>query len=148
MKGLEIDMKSQTVCDRKRRSFLKLSGLLGLGAATATLLPTEKAEAFLFGKNEYKVTKTRLAMGTFVAMTAIHPSRDEAEHAIGLAFEEIDRLNALLTRFGNGSPLAKLNASGKLERPPLEIQELVASSLFCSRTSSTDSAPLGSPSWS
>ena len=38
-------------------------------------------------------------MGTFVAMTAIHPSRDEAEQAIGLAFKEIDRLNAMLTHF-------------------------------------------------
>ena len=32
-------------------------------------------------------------MGTFVAITAIHSSRDEAENAIGLAFEEIDRLS-------------------------------------------------------
>jgi len=121
---------SQTVCDQKRRSFLRLSGLLGLGAASAALLPVEKAEAFLFGKNEYKVTKTRIAMGTFVAMTAIHPSRDEAENAIGLAFEEIERLNALLTRFESSSAVGELNASGKLAGPPREIQELVARSLY------------------
>lgn len=123
----------QTVCDQKRRSFLKLSGLLGLGAASAALLPAEKAEAFLFGRNEYKVTKTRLAMGTYVAMTAIHPSRDEAENAIGLAFEEIDRLNAMLTRFESSSPVGELNASGKLMAPPREVQELVARSLYYNR---------------
>jgi thiamine biosynthesis lipoprotein len=124
---------SQTVCDQKRRSFLKLSGLLGLGAASAALLPAEKAEAFLFGKGEYKVTKTRLAMGTYVAMTAIHSSRDEAENAIGLAFEEIERLNGVLTRFESSSPVGELNASGKLVAPPREVQELVARSLYYNR---------------
>lgn len=134
MKGLETDMKTSTTqCDQKRRSFLKLSGLLGLGAASMALLPAEKAEAFLFGKNEYKVTSTRLAMGTYVAMTAIHPSRDEAENAIGLAFAEIERLNTLLTRFESSSPVGELNASGKLVAPPREIQELVARSLYYTR---------------
>lgn len=127
-------MKNATTnCDQKRRSFLKLSGLLGLGVASAAMLPMEKAEAYLFGKNEYKVSKTRLAMGTFVAMTAIHSSQDEAENAIGLAFEEINRLNALLTRFESSSPVGELNASGKLIAPPIEVQELVARSLYYNR---------------
>lgn len=124
---------SQTVCDQKRRSFLKLSGLLGLGAASAALLPAAQAEALLFGKNEYKVTKTRIAMGTYVAMTAIHPSQDEAENAIGLAFEEIERLNALLTRFESSSPIGELNAGGRLVAPPHEVQELIARSLYYNR---------------
>lgn len=127
-------MKTQeTRVDQKRRSFLKLSGLLGLGAASAALLPAEKAEAFLFGKKEYKVTKTRLAMGTFVAMTAIHTSRDEAEQAIGLAFEEIDRLSAMLTHFESNSPVGAFNASGKIEQAPSEVVELVARSLYYTR---------------
>lgn len=124
---------SMTCCDQKRRSFLKLSGLLGLGAATAALLPMDKAEALLFGKNEYKVTRTRVAMGTYVAMTAIHSSRDEAENAIGLAFEEIERLNAMLTRFQTSSAVGELNASGRIVKPPREMQELVARSLYYNR---------------
>ncbi len=123
----------ETPCDQKRRSFLKLSGLLGLGVASAALLPSEKAEAFFFGPNEYKVTETRLAMGTFVAMTAIHSSRDEAEQAIGLAFEEIDRLNAMLTNFVKSSPIGSFNATGKLEQAPQEVLELVARSLYFNR---------------
>ena len=51
------------VCDHKRRSFLKLSGLLGLGAATATLVPVEKMESLLLKKNMYKVSKTRHSDG-------------------------------------------------------------------------------------
>lgn len=106
---------------------------MGLGAASAALLPAEKAEAFLFGRKEYKVTKTRLAMGTFVAMTAIHPSRDEAEEAIGLAFEEIDRLNTMLTHYEKTSPIGSLNGGGKLEAAPQEVLELVARSLYYNR---------------
>ncbi len=121
---------SENHFDQKRRSFLKLSGLLGLGAVSATMLPAENAEAFLFGKKEYKVTKTRLVMGTFVAMTAIHPSRDEAEQAIGLAFEEIDRLNAILTHYENSSSIGSFNAKGRLENAPQEVLDLVARSLY------------------
>ena len=121
---------SETLFDQKRRSFLKLSGLLGLGVASASLLPAEKAEALFFGPKEYKVTETRLAMGTFVAMTAIHPSRDEAEQAIGLAFEEIDRLNAMLTHFEKSSAVGSFNAAGKIEQAPQEMLDLVARSLY------------------
>ncbi len=125
-------MKKQATdsIDQKRRSFLKLSGLLGLGVASATVLPAESAEAFLFNKKEYKVTKTRLAMGTFVAITAIHPSRDQAEQAIGLAFEEIDRLNAILTHYEKSSAVGSLNASGRLQAAPSEVTDLVARSLY------------------
>ncbi len=127
-------MKNQeTQFDRKRRSFLKLSGLLGLGAASAALLPAEKAEALLFGSKEYKVTKTKLAMGSFVSMTAIHPSRDEAEEAIGLAFEEMDRLNKILTHYEASSPVGSLNGSGKLEAAPQEVLDVVARSLYFHR---------------
>ena len=117
-------------CDQKRRSFLKLSGLLGLGVAGAALLPVEKAETLLFGRNEFKSSKTRLAMGTFVDMTVFHPSRDEAENALGLAFAEVDRLCAMLTRYGNSSPVVELNTLGKLENTPEEINEIVARSLY------------------
>lgn len=123
-------MKNQKSFDKKRRSFLKLSGLLGIGVASSALLPTENAEAFLFNRKEYKVSKTRIAMGTYVSITAIHPSRDEAEQVIGEAFEEISRLNLLLTRFDNSSPVAELNTTGKLEHMPPEVSELLARSLY------------------
>lgn len=117
-------------CDQTRRSFLKLSGLLGIGAASAALLPVSNAEAVLFGKKDYKVSKTRLTMGTFVAITAIHSSRDEAENVIGMAFEEIDRLSAQLSRYNANSPVAQLNYNGSLPNSSLEVLEIVARSLY------------------
>jgi thiamine biosynthesis lipoprotein len=113
-----------------RRSFLKLSGLVGFGSLAAFLLPAESADAFLFNKKEYKVTKTRLSMGTFVAMTAIHPSKDQAEEAFGLAFDEVYRLSALLSRHSPSSPVSSLNNTGLLEDSPAEVQDVVERSLY------------------
>lgn len=121
---------TQDLCDQPRRSFLKLSCLLGLGAATSALIPTGRAEALLFSKNEYKVSETRLAMSTFVSITAIHSSRDEAENAIGQAFEEINRLVGLLTRYDSTSPVYQLNQNGSLSQPPPELVEVVERALY------------------
>lgn len=123
-------IKRQDAFDQKRRSFLKLSGLLGLGMASAAALPAENAEAFLFDKKDYKISKTRLAMGTFVAMTAIHPAKDQAEEAIDLAFAEIDRLSMVLSHYEKSSAVGTLNISGRLEQMPKEVSELVARSLY------------------
>jgi len=118
------------LCDQQRRTFLKLSGLLGLGAASAALLPTPQAEAVLFGPKEYKVSETRLSMGSFLSITAMHPSRDEAQHAIGLAFDEVGRLGKLLSRHDASTPLAHLNRTGALPQGQMEVVEVVARSLY------------------
>ena len=131
MKKLTVTTNS---CNQQRRSFLKLSGLLGLGVATsAALLPAEKAEALLFGKDEYQVQRTKLLMGSFLAITAFHPSRDRAEQAVGLAFDEIDRLCRLLSRHDAATPVAQLNQTGSLKGAPLEVLEVVARSLAYNR---------------
>ena len=120
-------------CNEQRRSFLKLSGLLGVGAAATAVLPVAKAEAVFFGKQEYKVTDTRLIMGSYFNITAIHSSRDQAQHVIGLANEEIDRLCKLLSRHDSATPLSQLNASGSLKSAPAEVLEVVARSLYLNR---------------
>lgn len=119
-----------TTKHQNRRSFLKNSALLGLGATAATVLPAASAEALWFSKKEYKVSKTKLGMGTYISMTAIHPSKDEAQEAFGLAFAEIDRLNSLLSRYNSSSPIAALNSTGTLKDAPIEVLELVARSMF------------------
>ena len=119
-----------TTNQQNRRSFLKKSALLGLGATAVTVLPAVSAEALWFDKKEYKVSTTKLGMGTYISMTAIHPSKDEAQEAFGLAFAEIDRLNTLLSRYDASSPIAELNRTGSLQDAPIEVLELVARSMF------------------
>lgn len=123
-------------CDHKRRSFLKLCGLLGLGSAGATLLPAEQAEALLFGNKEYKVSTTKLAMGSFLAITIVNPSKDEAENAMGLAFDEVDRLSKLLSRHDASTPVAHLNQTGRLADAPPEVLAVVNRSLYYHRLTS------------
>lgn len=114
--------------DIDRRSFMRISGLLGLGLATASFLPST-AEAVKFNRQNYKVSKTRLAMGTFVSMTLVHPSKDQAERAMGLAFEEIDRLTRTMSRFDQTTAVAHLNKEGLIRDVPPEMAFVLSKSL-------------------
>jgi FAD:protein FMN transferase len=111
-----------------RRVFLKTSGLLGLGLATATMLPL-RAEALSFDKRMVKVSQTKLAMGTFVSMTLLHPSKDQAEEAMALAFNEVQRLEQLLSRYDKTTPVYQLNREGFLKDAPPEVGEVMRHSL-------------------
>ena len=115
---------------QSRRSFLRMSALLGLGTVTSTVVPAKDAAAFLFGKKEHKISKTRLVMGTYVNITAIHSSVDLAEEAITIAYEEIDRLNGVFSRHQSDTPLAELNRSGKLLHADPELVHVLEQSLF------------------
>ncbi len=111
-----------------RRSFLKLSGLLGLGVTSVGILPVG-AETIRFNKKTFKVSETRSAMGTYVSMTLFDPSRDKAQEAMGRAFEEIERLTALMSRFDHATAVAQLNKDGCLNDVPPEVTEVVAAAL-------------------
>lgn len=111
-----------------RRSFLKLAGLLGVGLASGGILPAA-AEAVKFNRRMYKVSRTRLAMGTFVSMTLIHPSREQAEEAIGAACIEMDRLSGSLSRFDQSTAVGRLNSDGRLKDAPPELGAVVSKAL-------------------
>ncbi len=107
-----------------RRSFLRLSGLLGLAAASSSLSPAA-AEAVKFDRKRFKVSSTRLAMGTVVSMTLIHESKDLAQEAMGLAFEEMDRLSGLMNRHDGATAVGVLNRDGRLEGAPPELRRVL-----------------------
>ena len=106
-----------------RRQFLKTCGVLGLGAAVSNAVPAV-SEASRFG-NGYKVQQTRFMMGTIVTITALHKSRMLGEEALGRAFEEIKRLEAIMSRYNASSPVAVLNQDGKVSGIPAELAEVV-----------------------
>jgi thiamine biosynthesis lipoprotein len=118
---------SDTTKAISRRTFLSLTGTLSLGVATVGIpLPTEAAK---FDRTLYKVSKSQLGMGTFVNMIVFHPSKGEAEEAMGRAFEEIYRLNDIMTRYESSSQVSHLNGSGTLNEVPPELMEVLRSSL-------------------
>ena len=111
-----------------RRSFLRLSGMLGLGIASFTV-PALRAESVRFNKKLYKVSCTRLGMGTFISMTLFHPSKNKAEEAMGKAFEKIEILSRELNRFNSISAVARLNNEGRLNDVPPSMMKVVHRSL-------------------
>ncbi len=111
-----------------RRSFIKLSGLLGLGAASAILVPVG-AEAVKLDRKRHKVSSTRLAMGTMVSMTLIHESRDRAQEAMGRAFDELERISDLLNRYERSTAVGCLNQEGRLSDAPPELREVLLRAL-------------------
>jgi thiamine biosynthesis lipoprotein len=118
---------SDTTKPISRRAFLSLTGTLSLGVATIGIpLPTE---AVKFDRTLHKVSKSQLGMGTFINMIVFHPSTGEAEEAMGRAFDEINRLTSLMTRFQSTSHIGHLNATGSLKGAPSEIMEVLRSSL-------------------
>ena len=74
----------------------------------------------------WQVAAERPAMGTLVSVVGLDRSRERLENATGLAFEAMQRLIDLLTRFGDASPVAVLNATGRLDGPPPEVRAVVA----------------------
>ncbi len=122
------DPLPQTNETMNRRTFLKYSGLLGLGLTSAGILPAT-AGAVKFNNEIYKVSETRSAMGTYVSMTLFHSSRDKAEEAMGRAYEEIDRLTGLMNRFDHATAVAHLNNEGYLNDVPSEVTQVIARSL-------------------
>jgi len=111
-----------------RRTFLKYSGMLGVGVAFGGLMPT--SECVAFNRKLWKVTRTRLAMGTFCAITVMHGSRAEADDVIGKAFEEMDRVSRLFNRYESGSLVAVLNREGLLSHAPREVAEVIGRSFY------------------
>jgi len=103
-----------------RRLFLRMAGLAGLGLAGGSLTP-RGAAAFQWDRSRHRVGETRPVLGTFVTLLAVNPSRDRAQEALGLAWQEIDRLAKILSRYDATTPVAVLNRDGHLKAAPPEL---------------------------
>jgi len=87
------------------------------------------AESALLRDGRHKISASRPSMGTRVTVTALHPSRDLAEEALGRAFQEMDRVVGLLNRYDPSSALSFLNAEGTIRDPPPELRVVVSGAL-------------------
>lgn len=125
--------KTKEVRRVNRRSFLKYSGLLGAGLLVPGFVPV--SESVAFDRRLYKITRTRLTMGTFAAITLMHPSRAKADEAIGMAFAEMDRVGRLMDRYQPASPVGTLNRDGFAAELPPEVVAVLSRSVQFHRIS-------------
>ena len=118
--------------DMGRREFLRISGILGLGIWTSAFFPSI-SEAVRFDRSLYKVSRMKIKMGTFVNIIVIDPSKDRADEAIGRAFDTIDRLCRILSRFESGTEVFQLNREGKIKGCCPELLDTIRESIYFSR---------------
>jgi thiamine biosynthesis lipoprotein len=81
------------------------------------------------GRDLWRVTAVKPAMGTRVIFTALGPSRERIEEAFGRAGEEIDRLVGVFNRYDPVTAVGVLNREGRLSGPPPELVEVVGHAL-------------------
>ena len=106
----------------------KLSVLEDMGLERVNDASSVTESTFL-GDNTHKVFCGRPAMGTLVSVTALGTSNDQVEDAIGSAFQEMDRLVALLSRYESSSAVSCLNSQGSLRDLHPEFSRLISRSL-------------------
>jgi thiamine biosynthesis lipoprotein len=111
-----------------RRRFLKYCAALGCGAVAGGTVQS-LFDVMRIGNRMFKVSDSRVRMGTYVTMTAVHESWAQAEDAIAIGFEEIDRLVGILSRHDPMTPLSVMNRNGSVTAPPPELAEVVHRSL-------------------
>ena len=101
-----------------RRDFLKKMAVLAGGAALAPALRVIPAMA---ASGLAASTEKRMLMGTIVGLTVMTPTKAQGQEAIGLAFEEINRLIGIFSRFDAGTAVSALNSNGRLSGSPQEL---------------------------
>ena len=106
----------------------KLSALVDLGLERVDDAPVS-TESVRLDRKTHKVTSSRPAMGTLVSISALGRSQERAQEAIGRAFEEMDRLIRLHSRFDGSSAVSYLNSEGRIEGSPPELSHVVSNSL-------------------
>ena len=67
------------------------------------------------------MTETRPRLGTLVTITAVHADGALAREIVRSGFGEIERLEGVLSRHADGTPMARLNRMGILDDAPEEL---------------------------
>jgi thiamine biosynthesis lipoprotein len=106
----------------------KLAALQDLGFERVDASPVT-TEAVRVGRRTVKLTQSRPAMGTAVAVSVLAASQHRAQEAIGRAFEEMDRLIRVFSRYESASAVSYLNESGSVSGAPPEFTQVVSHSL-------------------
>ena len=112
-----------------RRLFLKTLGLAGM-AFTAHPVLAGPLSPVKFSKESYLIRRTKPLMGTFVTITLLDPSREKMEEGMGEAFDEMERLTAVMNRFIDTSFVSELNRTGMLKETFPELTEVLNASRY------------------
>lgn len=117
-----MDRGSGGVSRREALRITAVAGLsLGLGGGLALALWREAGL--------HRVRSTRIRMGTPVTLTVLHPDGALAGALVDDAFQEMERLEGLLSRHRPDTPLSRLNREGVLREVPGELEQVLGEAL-------------------
>ncbi len=111
--------------DMGRRQAIRITAVAGVSALIGGGLAAELLRRA--GLKRISATKTR--MGTLVTITMVHAQAQVAWDMIDAAFAEMERLESILSRHRQGTPVARLNAEGAVSGAPPELVEVVSKAL-------------------
>lgn len=105
----------------RRRDFIRISAVSGLAIGLGTALTR-----CLLERGELRqVEETRGAMGTYVRLVLVTPDPVAAMRVVAATFDQIARLETVLSRHRGDSVLSALNASGAVRQPPAELVDVL-----------------------
>ena len=104
-----------------RREALRITAVTGLSAAFGGAL----AVGILRDAGLHRVSETRTRMGTVVTLTVVHPDARAARVMGDSAFQEMTRIEGVLSRHRADSAVGRLNAEGRLVAAPRELVEVL-----------------------
>ncbi|MDX1566307.1 MAG: FAD:protein FMN transferase [Longimicrobiales bacterium] len=113
---------SEEVAGISRRQALKITAVAGVSLALGGGL----TRALLERARLHRIRRTRIQMGTEVSVTVVHPDPAEAGRLVDATFAEIERLEAILSRYRPGSPVSRLARDGVLHDAPPDLVEVLA----------------------
>ena len=87
------------------------------------------------GQKLIRVQRTSWALGSNISLTALHEDTSRAEAALDAAFDELERVENLMSIYRTDSQLSRLNQEGFLHEPhPYLIEVLLAARQMSERT--------------
>lgn len=109
-----------------RRRFIRITA----AAAGASLLPAAASKR----ANSAQLRQWQgVTLGADASLQVFHPDPAVAERLIAAALDEVRRLERVFSLYTRDSALVRLNRDGRLDAPPLELVELLSTSLRFSR---------------
>jgi len=101
-----------------RRRFLSIAATAG----AVLSLPVLAREKSALNTSAWRGS----ALGAQAAMNLIHPDKALAQRAINACIAEIERLEAIFSLYRADSAVVRLNQTGYLENPPIELLEVLS----------------------
>jgi len=88
------------------------------------------AGSFLISEPLQRFEATQEKMGTYVTITIYHDNEDKANEIMNNAFDRMDEIIDIASRYNPNSELNRLNTNGTLKNPSDELVDMISESIY------------------